>query len=71
MKGSSALRNRQSLGIYREETATNGSTIIKDQSKLQNGNALCKFKDEPKEVDETNESIAIEVNAKLNMIVHS
>uniref|UniRef100_A0A2N9F0X1 Uncharacterized protein n=1 Tax=Fagus sylvatica TaxID=28930 RepID=A0A2N9F0X1_FAGSY len=52
---------------------TKGSTIIKDQSNIHNGNAICKFKDELKEVEEINESIVAKVNGQGNVdiAVHS
>lgn len=63
MKGAGGLGNRRSLGSYKEETTANGSSIIKDQSDIQNGNANYKFK----EAEEINKSIVTKVNGQGNM----
>lgn len=67
MKGAGGRGNRRSLGIYKEETTSNGSSIIKDQSNIQNGNANYKFKDESKEAEEISKSIVTKVNGQGNM----
>lgn len=73
VKTAGALRSRRSLGIFKEETTTNGSTIIKDQSNIHNGDAIYKFKDEPNEAEEINESIVTKINGQGNVdiAVHS
>lgn len=73
MKGPGGWGNRRSLGSYKEETTANGSSIIKDQSNIQNGNTNYKFKDESKEAEEINKSIVTKVNGQgnLDIEVHS
>lgn len=67
VKTAGALGSRRSLGIYKEETTTNGSSIIKDQSNIHNGNAIYKFKDESNKVEEINESIVTKINGQGNV----
>ncbi|XP_050239482.1 protein WVD2-like 3 isoform X1 [Quercus robur] len=67
VKTAGALGSRRSLGIYKEEITTNGSTIIKDQSNIHNGNAIYKFKDESNKVEEINESIVTKINGQGNV----
>ncbi|KAG2728038.1 hypothetical protein I3843_01G182400 [Carya illinoinensis] len=69
VKGACAQGNRHSLGIYKEETTTDGSTFSKDQINIQNGNTLCKFKDDSKEAEEINESFTTKVNGEGNVVV--
>ncbi|XP_002284360.1 protein WVD2-like 3 isoform X1 [Vitis vinifera] len=57
-KESRGRGNRQSLGSHKEDTSTIRTTNSKDQINIQNGNASFKFKDESKQMRETNESIS-------------
>nr|XP_023921702.1 protein WVD2-like 3 isoform X1 [Quercus suber] len=67
VKTAGALGSRRSLGIYKQETTTNGSSIIKDQSNIHNGNAIYKFKDESNKVEEIKESIVTKINGQGNV----
>ncbi|GMP77301.1 hypothetical protein CsSME_00033605 [Camellia sinensis var. sinensis] len=58
--GASGQGTRYSLGNYKDSTTA--TTNKKDQINLQNGNAAFKFKDEHKQVRETNQSISIKLN---------
>ncbi|KAG6664760.1 hypothetical protein I3843_02G100300 [Carya illinoinensis] len=73
VKGACAWENRRSLGIYKEETTTNGPNNFRKQSNFQNGNATWKFNDEQKEMEDISESNATMVNGQgdVDYDVHS
>ncbi|KAF8401820.1 hypothetical protein HHK36_012766 [Tetracentron sinense] len=59
--------NRLSLGNYRGNNPTNGTTNSKDQMNGQNGNAACKAKDGPKQVRDTTKSIPLKMTGQRNV----
>lgn len=73
VKGACAQGNRRSLGSCMEETTSNGSSTIKHQSDIQNGNAACKSIDETKGAEEIKESSVTKVtgDGNLDVDVHS
>uniref|UniRef100_A0A5B7B0U1 TPX2 C-terminal domain-containing protein n=1 Tax=Davidia involucrata TaxID=16924 RepID=A0A5B7B0U1_DAVIN len=64
--GACGRGTRQSLGNYKD-TATTPTTNRKDRTNVQNGDTACKFKDEPKQVRETNESVSPKINGQGNV----
>ncbi|KAI8011258.1 Protein WVD2-like 3 [Camellia lanceoleosa] len=65
--GASDRGTRHSFGNYKDSTTTTTTTNRKDRSSIQNGNSACKFKDEPKQMRETNQSISTKVNGQGNV----
>ncbi|KAI8012029.1 Protein WVD2-like 3 [Camellia lanceoleosa] len=59
--GASDRGTRHSFGNYKDSTTTTTTTNRKDRSSIQNGNSTCKFKDEPKQMRETNQSISTKI----------
>ncbi|XP_052191562.1 protein WVD2-like 3 [Diospyros lotus] len=64
--GACARGTRQSLGNYKDRIASTTANR-KDQSNLLNGNAASKFKDEPKMMRVTNQSISTNINGQGNV----
>ncbi|XP_028107561.1 protein WVD2-like 3 isoform X3 [Camellia sinensis] len=65
--GASDRGTRHSFGNYKDSTTTTTTTNRKDRSSIQNGNSACKFKDESKQMRETNPSISTKVNGQGNV----
>lgn len=66
MKGTYSQGNRQSLGIYKDDMNNYVSANRKDHCSVVNGHAICKIKDETKQVEEAHRSIPSEVNGEIH-----
>ncbi|GAV69612.1 TPX2 domain-containing protein [Cephalotus follicularis] len=71
VKGASHQGKHNSMGSYKEDTMTVGSTNRKDKGNFRNGHAIIKSKDELKQVEEINESILPMVNGHSNADLQS
>ncbi|KAF5950738.1 hypothetical protein HYC85_012731 [Camellia sinensis] len=69
--GASDRGTRHSFGNYKDSTTTTTTTNRKDRSSIQNGNSACKFKDESKQMRETNPSISTKEDLEEHMKVLS
>ncbi|PRQ36359.1 hypothetical protein RchiOBHm_Chr4g0390601 [Rosa chinensis] len=68
IKGAAGPGNRHSMGSYKKDA----SVQRKDQINIQNGNADCKFVEEPKKVDEISKFIPANLNEQhMDIFVES
>ncbi|KAA8548756.1 hypothetical protein F0562_000440 [Nyssa sinensis] len=58
---------RHSVGNFNDTSTITATINRKDRTSVQNGTAVCKFKDEPKQMRETNESVSPKINGQGNV----